>query len=435
MAEPTFGQHAAVKRARSNSVESAASSSTSNKRSSPSVALANMDLSSDAIASSRTERESGGSDSSSSNATEPLMATEMERDPGQLPTAELPPGETQLAMVLPEMRQTFRVGDRWFVIDRVWYRKWQAACGSPGDDKDLANISLREVGPIDNSSIASTTSGKLIKAVVEGDNVVFVPGPVWHMLERWCVLQNMYHCDLLIGLVVRYGRTGVPVEREVYTTKEGPSLDLDPPEVTVSRVIHSSSPQQPSDAITIQAASSWTIANLKLRIAQAMNLDIESASRLWHIAEEYTAGTITPDHLSQAELESAGDGDILRLSTIRNHSHLAFEQANADGTWLTDVNVNGSGVHTAVPASTSSKALFAGPGFYDKMQGTHDQIVKKRAELTSASVAMSSNASRNSATSNTARQARDKRRGLVGLQNLGNTCFVSSFAKIGIRPR
>lgn len=186
MSEAGIGQHAAVKRTRSQSVESE-SSSTSNKRSSPSTGMANMEISNDAVSRANGAASVGGSDTSSSNATEPLMQGEANQDPSESPTAELPPGEVQLAVVKDALTQQFREGDKWFIVDRSWYRKWQAACGALADDKSLADISLQEVGPVDNSRIATPRTGKLIVPVQEGINAVFLPGAAWHPLERWSV--------------------------------------------------------------------------------------------------------------------------------------------------------------------------------------------------------------------------------------------------------
>ena len=120
------------------------------------------------------------STSSSSNATEPLVAS--------APTIlQLPDGQAQLATVLPELRgngSTLRAGDNWFVVDRNWYRRWQAACGT-SDDKELQDLSLEDVGPIDNRSFADPVTGKLTKPVTEGQDVVLLPVSAWHFLVSW----------------------------------------------------------------------------------------------------------------------------------------------------------------------------------------------------------------------------------------------------------
>lgn len=192
MTDQPVGQHAAVKRARSNSVESA-SSSASNKRNSPSVALAAMDLSNDAATSASASAVGGGSSdssgSSSSDATQPLLSLSSDGEVGQSPTADLVDGKVQLDMVLPTLKQPLSEGDKWFIVDRNWFRKWQAACGGAVDDKGLAEITMQEVGPIDNSRIANPRNGKLTTTVAENENVVFLPGMAWHLLEKWYTIR------------------------------------------------------------------------------------------------------------------------------------------------------------------------------------------------------------------------------------------------------
>ena len=192
MTDQPVGQHAAVKRARSNSVESA-SSSASNKRNSPSVALAAMDLSNDAATSASASAVGGGSGDSSgsgsSDATQPLLSSSTGGEVGQSPTADLVDGKVQLDMVLPTLQQPLSDGDKWFIVDRNWFRRWQAACGGAVDDKGLAEITMQEVGPIDNSRIANPRNGKLTTTVAENENVVFLPGMAWHLLEKWYALR------------------------------------------------------------------------------------------------------------------------------------------------------------------------------------------------------------------------------------------------------
>lgn len=235
--------------------------------------------------------------------------------------------------------------------------------------------------------------------------------------------------DRLTRSQIRYGRTGVPIEREIFDSGDGLKLDLDPPELTVSRVVPTSSVSQPLQAITIQAGSGWRLSELKLRIAQAMNLDTSLASRLWHISDDNTSGTITAEALVKAELEDLEDGATLQQSTLKNHACIAFEQKNADGSWLVPTaegSSNGSASHVPVAQQLrdSARPLFGGPNLFESMQAKQGEVSRRRAELTSAP--LSTSQSRDSDTSGGAAQARDKRRGLVGLQNLGNTCFVGA---------
>lgn len=139
----------------------------------------------------------GSNDGSSSASTEPLMsengeASSLSTTTGTaIPARHSPPadGQVQLQLVLDPAKKPLAEGDTWFVVDRRWFRRWQAACGSSkGDDsdsKDLQDVTMEEVGPIDNSQIANPTTGRLLRPVVEGQDVVFLPGESWHLLEAW----------------------------------------------------------------------------------------------------------------------------------------------------------------------------------------------------------------------------------------------------------
>lgn len=178
----------AKRRERSPSTESV-NSTASNKRSNSGSAasqLANSRIAAMDINSTST-------DGSSSSSTEPLLSESGSAATSScaIPARSEPPsnGQVQLEMVLNPAKRPLQEGDSWFVVDRKWFRRWQAACGSSqGDDsstKDLQDISMSEVGPIDNSQIASPATGRLSGPVTEGQDVVFLPGESWHLLEAW----------------------------------------------------------------------------------------------------------------------------------------------------------------------------------------------------------------------------------------------------------
>lgn len=158
--------------------------------------MAAMDLNNSTAASAAVS-----TDGSSSSSTEPLRSENGEvaagdntTSTGPIPARAAPPedGQMQLSLVLDSAKKSFVEGDTWFVVDRRWYRRWQAACGSnsneEGDEsngKELQDITMSDVGPVDNSRISDTRTGKLTKPVVEGQDVVFLPGEAWHFLEAW----------------------------------------------------------------------------------------------------------------------------------------------------------------------------------------------------------------------------------------------------------
>lgn len=202
------------KRQRSHSAESV-SSSTSAKRSGSSPAavhqLGAMDLNDNTSATSGSEHAAtkhnghqAGSTASSSSSTEPLVSDDglttttpattafgSGATGGQAVAPRMPPpsdGTVQLESVLPLAKKGLKAGEPWFIVDRRWYRKWQAACGDAqgaGKEKDFEDISIAELGPIDNSALLEPGTSKLLKTVTEGQDAMFLPGEAWDLLVSW----------------------------------------------------------------------------------------------------------------------------------------------------------------------------------------------------------------------------------------------------------
>ena len=210
------------------------------------------------------------------------------------------------------------------------------------------------------------------------------------------------------------------MKREVVLAKDGPILDLYPPTLIISKVVPANSPRVPAPPKSVDTSSGWTVAHLKSVIAKALDLDPHTKSRLWHISEQYFDGTITSDKLSDAELESAEDEDILRTSSLTDSCHLAFEQSNSDGTWLVPPSTALLASNITQPAP---QAVFGGPSFFDDMQKRHTPLLTQAApstqQLTSSASSNNIRITRNHIGSNS-------KKGLVGLTNLGNTCFMNS---------
>ena len=127
-----------------------------------------------------------GSGSSSSNSTEPLVSEDAAAAVVQ-PRMEPPAGPEQLNTIIPMSKQRMKAGDTWYVIDRKWYKRWQAACGDAAAEKEQGQSDHDEitVGPIDNTVIAHPQTGALLRPVSEGQDVEFIPAEAWYILMSW----------------------------------------------------------------------------------------------------------------------------------------------------------------------------------------------------------------------------------------------------------
>lgn len=199
---------------------------------------------------------------------------------------------------------------------------------------------------------------------------------------------------------------------------DGPIVDLDPPEFVLHKVVPANSTNQPSAPVKLQTSSGWTMLQTKKEIAKALGMDTTVPSRLWLVSDQYTEGTISADKLASEELDTTEDDQILRTSTLRGGNHLALEQANEDGAWLAAAPA------TAAPtAGAAPKPIFGGASFIDNMQAQHDE--KKRANITNLGpIPPKAQGGTEMRVTRSQTGSSGGKRGLVGLTNLGNTCFV-----------
>lgn len=166
-------------------------------------------------------------------------------------------------------------------------------------------------------------------------------------------------------------------------------------------------------------------------MAEALDCDAQATSRIWLIDSETVrtalSSTITPELLAHASLEPAGDDEIIRYSSLTGDDTLALELATEDGSWL----VKNAATEPEETLPVKKKPVFGGKGFYDEITAKTQQ---KRAALTTVNMNNQDEqpvASTSSLAAPPLRVTRSQtgssgsKRGLVGLTNLGNTCFVS----------
>jgi ubiquitin carboxyl-terminal hydrolase 4/11/15 len=76
-------------------------------------------------------------------------------------------------------------GDTWFLISRIWFRRWQTACSGIAESKeDDIELGVETLGPIDNSDIADE-AGKLKRSMILDVNVIAVPEDAYLLLRGW----------------------------------------------------------------------------------------------------------------------------------------------------------------------------------------------------------------------------------------------------------
>lgn len=77
------------------------------------------------------------------------------------------------------------VGETWFLVSRVWYKRWRKVCTGQIDKE--GPVTENELGPLDNSDLLDSF-GNLRPSLAEGVDVEFVPQEVWDLFVQWWVI-------------------------------------------------------------------------------------------------------------------------------------------------------------------------------------------------------------------------------------------------------
>jgi ubiquitin carboxyl-terminal hydrolase 4/11/15 len=74
------------------------------------------------------------------------------------------------------------VGETWYLVSRVWYKRWEKACTGEVD-KD-GPVREEELGPVDNSGLLDSF-GNLRPSQAEGVDLEYVPEDTWNLFVLW----------------------------------------------------------------------------------------------------------------------------------------------------------------------------------------------------------------------------------------------------------
>ncbi|KAK4705241.1 hypothetical protein P7C70_g972, partial [Phenoliferia sp. Uapishka_3] len=345
------------------------------------------------------------------------------------PSVTPPDGAAQVEIIKELNRHDLTAGDSWWLVSRTWYRRWAAAASGEALSKGDELLDLEAVGPIDNSSI-TTTDGQLKQPVLAGVDVELLPAQAYGLLSSW------------------YGTTGAVFERSVVGNFGSERVEFYPPTFSIFHLLPSettssvSIPTEPQSPPRLSLSSGETVTELRTQASASLNLTRQT--RLWRLADSSVTDLDTPafvfaDKVKEegAELVDPTDSQATIDEALLNEPHvrIAVEQMSALGNWIVDaeaIAVAKAAAPPPSPAAVPKKSLFGG-GFFNTMEKTNSLTPKYKDKENGKAVAGSSGSGSNSLFGNIAgaltrskSNTRGAQRGLTGLSNLGNTCFMNS---------
>ncbi|KAG8754786.1 CSN-associated deubiquitinating enzyme Ubp12 [Serendipita sp. 396] len=318
-----------------------------------------------------------------------------------------------------------KAGDTWYLVSSTWWEKWKRICSPShyrGDDSSL--------GPVDNSDLVDE-QGALLPRLVEETQYEIICKEAWDTLVEW------------------YGEANYILPRKVIT--EGVSnyrkVEVYPFKLYIFRMSKLPPPSSQGVTPVIEISKAATVGELIDQIVQLSTLD-KADLRFWlvmgtNLQNEPLEGTFYPSERIQTDVaQPFGDADLLskRLddALIENGDAVIYELRH-DGVWTVDMgslNIPKSSTRTA---PEESKPVVFNPDFKAKYSSPANNAIKptggnsgfKPIGPASPSTAVaafkptfSGSSFQNGRVSAYTQPARDP--GQVGLNNLGNTCFMNS---------
>jgi len=109
--------------------------------------------------------------------------------------------EEKFNIVSKGKARQMEIGETWYLVSAVWYKRWSRACTGEVDKE--GPVIEAELGPVDNSTLLDTY-GHLLPSLAENIDVEYVPEEVWKLFIQWCVERSIFIRTsrlMLIGMV------------------------------------------------------------------------------------------------------------------------------------------------------------------------------------------------------------------------------------------
>ncbi|GAC99907.1 ubiquitin carboxyl-terminal hydrolase 2 [Pseudozyma hubeiensis SY62] len=333
-------------------------------------------------------------------------------------TPTRPTGQQQLDRIRPMKNLPLHAGDTWYLISRKWYRRWDAACSERRDSDPAEKVDV-PIGTIDNSDLLDPDSTPALPRLRPGINehidYEMLPEEGWSLLVQW------------------YGSSGPVFARNVIDGLNAgqESVEFYPPVIRLLKLVHDVSVQG-SGVASFSLSVSASVAELKAKAKSALNLgsiaDVDI--RLYFLPEptdqELQNGLVSSARVTEEGVDIVDAGEdkpdsyqpntTLKSVGIEEIEINLVVETRQSGRWQTDP------APTDNAASSSVKGIFAQQGdFFSNLQQNNATAGASAASGTAAEAQ-----GRVTRSQTAVDRTMGRSRGLRGLNNLGNTCFMNS---------
>ncbi|KAG6840248.1 hypothetical protein C0991_007941 [Blastosporella zonata] len=320
--------------------------------------------------------------------------------------------EEKLAYVDRCKARKMEVGETWYLVGRLWWRRWRKALTGEVDKE--GSVNEEDLGPVDNSPLFDSYDN-LLSSISEGVDMEFVPREVWRCFIHW------------------YGDAIRPLGRRVIErgSAKQTALELRPPVVKVFRLAKTKVDFPTFVHLIVSVGETLKTFHglLAERVAQQGEKDV--AFRVWKIepvddqwnslAFPYSllkdaGGKLVEDSADKTLEEDALDSDDCFVVEFKDESG-----------WLSD--------SVLPPPPTASGLPGVPPPLFKLTDGFFDRMSKSSTSSTASTSVTAASTSTTRVdnaygltTSSWKLTPKEKalEPGTLGLGNMGNTCFMNS---------